>query len=112
MGQNCAAVPRRGKVGIARTTGIPRTRCEQNDLTPRRCTIFTVFFEVWPAEGRREAYLNYAVRLKPELEKMDGFISVERFQGIHKSARPTVFSDRNYPESSSDDRRRRLTIRD
>jgi heme-degrading monooxygenase HmoA len=44
--------------------------------------MIAVIFEVWPAEGRREAYLNYAARLKPELEKMDGFISVERFQSI------------------------------
>jgi hypothetical protein len=44
--------------------------------------MIAVIFEVWPAEGRREAYLNYAARLKPELEKMDGFITVERFQSI------------------------------
>jgi len=44
--------------------------------------MIAVIFEVWPAEGRREAYLNYAARLKPELEKMDGFISVERFQSL------------------------------
>jgi heme-degrading monooxygenase HmoA len=44
--------------------------------------MIAVIFEVWPAEGRREAYLNYAARLKPELEKMDGFVSVERFQSI------------------------------
>ena len=44
--------------------------------------MIAVIFEVWPADGRREAYLNYAARLKPELEKMDGFISVERFQSI------------------------------
>jgi heme-degrading monooxygenase HmoA len=44
--------------------------------------MIAVIFEVWPADGRRESYLDYAARLKPELEKMDGFISVERFQSI------------------------------
>ena len=44
--------------------------------------MIAVIFEVEPAEGRREAYLDYAAKLKPVLEKMDGFISVERFQSI------------------------------
>jgi len=41
-----------------------------------------IVFEVTPAEGKRQAYLDYAARLKPELEKMDGFISVERFESL------------------------------
>lgn len=44
--------------------------------------MIAIIFEVWPADGRREAYLDHAARLRPELEKMDGFISVERFQSI------------------------------
>jgi heme-degrading monooxygenase HmoA len=44
--------------------------------------MIAIIFEVWPADGRRDSYLDYAARLKPELEKMDGFISVERFQSI------------------------------
>lgn len=44
--------------------------------------MIAVIFEVWPADGRREEYLAYAGRLKPLLETMDGFISVERFQSI------------------------------
>jgi len=44
--------------------------------------MIAVIFEVWPAEGRRETYLDYALRLRPELEKIEGFISVERFQSI------------------------------
>lgn len=44
--------------------------------------MIAVIFEVWPAEGRREAYLDYAAKLKPALEQMDGFVSVERFQSI------------------------------
>jgi heme-degrading monooxygenase HmoA len=41
-----------------------------------------VIFEVWPAEGHRAEYLDLAAELRPELEKVDGFISVERFESI------------------------------
>ncbi|HSN21992.1 MAG TPA: antibiotic biosynthesis monooxygenase [Usitatibacter sp.] len=41
-----------------------------------------VIFEVWPAPGRKPEYLDIAARLKPELEQVDGFISVERFQSL------------------------------
>lgn len=42
-----------------------------------------VIFEVIPAEGQKDEYLNIALSLKPELEKIKGFISVERFQSIY-----------------------------
>ena len=41
-----------------------------------------IIFEVQPAEGRRDEYLDLAGQLKPELEKIDGFISVERFSSL------------------------------
>jgi heme-degrading monooxygenase HmoA len=44
--------------------------------------MIAVIFEVWPASGRKEDYLDIAAGLRPELEKMDGFISVERFQSL------------------------------
>lgn len=44
--------------------------------------MIAVIFEVVPAEGRREAYLGIAADLKPLLETIDGFISVERFQSL------------------------------
>ena len=44
--------------------------------------MIAVIFEVWPADGRKSAYLDYAARLRHELEHMDGFISVERFQSL------------------------------
>lgn len=44
--------------------------------------MIAVIFEVVPAEGRRPEYLELAAQLKPELEKIDGFISVERFQSL------------------------------
>jgi len=44
--------------------------------------MIAVIFEVEPAEGRRDAYLGKAAELKPVLEAVDGFISVERFQSL------------------------------
>jgi heme-degrading monooxygenase HmoA len=44
--------------------------------------VVAVIFEVEPAEGQRQAYLDLAAALRPQLEKIDGFISVERFQSI------------------------------
>jgi len=44
--------------------------------------MFAVIFEVEPEAGRRQDYLDIAAALKPELEQIDGFISVERFQSL------------------------------
>ena len=44
--------------------------------------MIAVIFEVIPRPGRKDAYLDTAARLKPLLEKMDGFISIERFQSL------------------------------
>lgn len=41
-----------------------------------------VIFEVEPAAERRQDYLDIAARLRPELEKIDGFISIERFESL------------------------------
>jgi pimeloyl-ACP methyl ester carboxylesterase/heme-degrading monooxygenase HmoA len=41
-----------------------------------------VIFEVIPADGEKQEYLDIAAKLKPELEKIDGFISIERFQSL------------------------------
>jgi len=44
--------------------------------------MIAVIFEVYPATGRQQAYLDIAAELKPLLEEVDGFISVERFQSL------------------------------
>jgi heme-degrading monooxygenase HmoA len=41
-----------------------------------------VIFEVSPARGRRQDYLDLAAKLRPELERIDGFISIERFASL------------------------------
>jgi len=44
--------------------------------------MIAVIFEVQPAEGKKEHYLDIAAGLRPILEQVDGFISVERFQSL------------------------------
>ena len=44
--------------------------------------MIAVIFEVLPAPGQREAYLGAAAALRPLLEQIDGFISIERFQSL------------------------------
>jgi heme-degrading monooxygenase HmoA len=44
--------------------------------------MIAVIFEVVPAPGRKDAYLDAAARLKPVLEEMDGFVSIERFESL------------------------------
>jgi heme-degrading monooxygenase HmoA len=44
--------------------------------------MYAVIFEVEPKPGRRQDYLDIAAALKSELERIDGFISVERFQSL------------------------------
>lgn len=44
--------------------------------------MIAVIFEVFPAEGRKEAYLDMAAEMRPLVEQIDGFISVERFESL------------------------------
>jgi len=44
--------------------------------------MIAVIFEVWPAEGEKQHYLDIAAGLWAELETIEGFLSVERFQSI------------------------------
>lgn len=44
--------------------------------------MIAVIFEVEPADGKLQSYLDLAAALKADVESHDGFISVERFQSI------------------------------
>jgi len=44
--------------------------------------MIAVIFEAFPSKGKWDDYLEAAAELRPELSKIDGFISVERFQSI------------------------------
>lgn len=41
-----------------------------------------VIFEVTPVKEKMEEYLDIAAQLKSELTKVEGFISIERFQSL------------------------------
>jgi heme-degrading monooxygenase HmoA len=44
--------------------------------------MIAVIFEVWPAHGRKDDYLGLAAALRTELDRIDGFVSIERFQSL------------------------------
>jgi heme-degrading monooxygenase HmoA len=44
--------------------------------------MIAVIFEVIPAPGRKQEYLDLAEKLRPQLEKLDGFVSIERFESL------------------------------
>ena len=46
--------------------------------------MIAIIFEVWPADGRRQEYLDIAASLRPLLEEIDGFISIERFESLYE----------------------------
>jgi heme-degrading monooxygenase HmoA len=48
----------------------------------RRIAMFAVIFEVQPKPGQLQPYLDIASALRPVLESIDGFISVERFGSL------------------------------
>ncbi|MDB5093867.1 MAG: antibiotic biosynthesis monooxygenase [Candidatus Eremiobacteraeota bacterium] len=44
--------------------------------------MIAVIFEVWPHPERKGEYLDIAAELRPLLDGIDGFISIERFQSL------------------------------
>jgi len=44
--------------------------------------MFSVLFEVQPRSGQWDSYLGYAKMLKPELERIDGFIDNVRYRSL------------------------------
>jgi heme-degrading monooxygenase HmoA len=49
--------------------------------------MYAVIFEVEPRPGRQQDYLDIAAALRPELEKIDGFISIERFESLARKGK-------------------------
>jgi heme-degrading monooxygenase HmoA len=44
--------------------------------------MIAVIFEVWPKPEHKQDYLDLAAELRPILETIDGFISIERFESL------------------------------
>jgi heme-degrading monooxygenase HmoA len=61
-------------------------------LSNKKKQMIAVIFEAFPAEGKWDEYLDIAAKLRPELEKIDGFISIERFQSIADSSKVLALS--------------------
>ena len=49
--------------------------------------MIAVIFEVEPAGGQRERYLDIAAELRPLLDDIDGFLSIERFESLSRPGR-------------------------
>ncbi|CAN5833177.1 antibiotic biosynthesis monooxygenase [soil metagenome] len=49
--------------------------------------MMAVIFEVFPADGQKGTYLDIAAELRPMLDEIDGFISIERFQSLTDSSK-------------------------
>jgi heme-degrading monooxygenase HmoA len=44
--------------------------------------MIAVIFEVWPVENGASEYFDLAAELRPLLEGIEGFISIERFESL------------------------------
>ena len=44
--------------------------------------MIAVIFEVRPADGRKSTYLDIAAQMRPLVDEVEGFLSVERFQSL------------------------------
>jgi heme-degrading monooxygenase HmoA len=47
--------------------------------------MFSVLFEVHPKPDRWDAYLGYAKMLKPELERIEGFVDNIRYRSLTRA---------------------------
>jgi heme-degrading monooxygenase HmoA len=44
--------------------------------------MIAVIFELWPNACQQATYFDLASELRPELDSIDGFISIERFESL------------------------------
>jgi heme-degrading monooxygenase HmoA len=54
------------------------------DAKNRMSTVIAVIFEVWPSAAGKQEYIDLAAHLRPLLDQVDGFISIERFESLHE----------------------------
>ena len=82
--------------------------------------MIAVIFEVWPKPEHKQQYLDLAAELKPILETIDGFISIERFESLTEKGKIlslSFFRDedalaawRNVPQHRKSQSKGRATI--
>lgn len=44
--------------------------------------MIAVIFELWPSADQKATYFDLAAQLRPDLDSIDGFISIERFESL------------------------------
>jgi heme-degrading monooxygenase HmoA len=49
--------------------------------------MIAVIFEVWPRAELKDRYLSIAAELRGQLQAIDGFISVERFESLSEAGK-------------------------
>lgn len=49
--------------------------------------MYIVTFETWPDEKYQATYLEHAQDMRREVEKITGFISVERFESLYEKGK-------------------------
>jgi heme-degrading monooxygenase HmoA len=49
--------------------------------------MIAVIFELEPRPGRQQDYFDLAAKLRPLLEKIDGFVSIERFESLQQKGK-------------------------
>ena len=49
--------------------------------------MYIVTFETWPDEAYYDTYLEHAKAMREEVDKIKGFISVERFQSLYEDGK-------------------------
>lgn len=54
--------------------------------------MFAVIFEFRVSAARREDYLAFAAALRPDVDRLDGFLGIERFEHIADARRMVSFS--------------------
>jgi heme-degrading monooxygenase HmoA len=55
--------------------------------------MIAVIFEVWPKPEHKKDYLDLAAELRPLLEKIDGFISIEQHRAAQAKGRNEFFAN-------------------
>src|SRR5450759_1963484 len=61
---------------------VRESEAESNKYRGSEGPMIAVIFEVWPAQGRKDDYLGIAAALRADLDRIDGFISIKRFQSL------------------------------
>ena len=69
--------------------------------------MIAVIFEVFPNPERRAEYLDMAAKMRPIVEEIEGFISVERFQSLTNPEK--LLSLSFFEDEAALDRWRQLT---